>query len=361
MKILKEFARYFTGAVFIFSGLIKVNDPVGTAIKLEEYFEVFAYDFAPFFEWFIPGALFFSVVFVVAEVILGITLILGYEMKWTSFALMALIVFFTFLTFYSAFFNKVTDCGCFGDAIKLTPWQSFYKDIVLLITSTIILINRKSYDGWIKGKSGHIVIGVFTIVFTSVAFYAIRHLPFIDFRSYAVGNHLPTLMQPSGELEYEYIMRKDGKKVTLQSYPTDPSYEFVEMKVINPEVAPKITDLAIWNDHADFTEDLMQGTRLLVITHNISKTSNAHNKQIRKLLGTIQGIEAWALTSSDASEFKAFAGEAGWLIPFFYADATVLKTIIRSSPGIVLIKDGTILGKWHHSDTPSASDLHRLI
>ena len=361
MNIIKEFARYFTGALFIFSGLIKVNDPVGTAIKLEEYFEVFAYDFAPFFEWFIPGALVLSVLFVVSEVILGIALILGYEMKWSAWALLLLIVFFTFLTFYSAYFNKVTDCGCFGDAIKLTPWESFSKDIVLLITSIIIVIYRHDYSSWLDTKKGHLTVGISTVLFLFIAITAIRHLPFIDFRSYALGNHLPTLMQPSGELKYEYVMKKDGKEVTLPTYPTDPGYEFVAMNVTNPEVQPKITDLAIWNDNGDFTEDLMNGNKLLIITHSIAKTSDAANNDIRALIGTVQGVDSWALTSSSGDEFESYASNAGWTLPYFYADATVLKTIIRSTPGIVLLKDGTVMGKWHFNDTPSASEIHRLL
>lgn len=361
MKIIKEFARYFTGALFIFSGLIKVNDPVGTAIKLEEYFEVFAYDFAPFFEWFIPVALPIAVAFVVAEVVLGIALIIGYEMKYSSWALLALIVFFTFLTFYSAYFNKVTDCGCFGDAIKLTPWESFSKDIVLLVTSLVIVAYRNSYTSWLDLKRGHVAMLATTLLFTFISIYAIRHLPFIDFRSYAIGNHLPELMQPSGELKYEYIMKKDGKTETFLVYPTDPGYEFVEMKVLNPEVQPKITDLAIWNDNGEFTEELMQGTKLLIITHNITKSSDANVNDIRALLGTVQGVEYWALTSSDGAEFEDFASSAGWQLPYFYADATVLKTIIRSNPGIVLLKDGTVVGKWHHNDTPTASEVHRLL
>ena len=144
MKIIKEFARYVAGALFIFSGIIKVNDPVGTAIKLEEYFQVFASDIAPFFEWFVPAALVLSVVLSVLEVVLGTALVIGYRMKLTAWILLAIIVFFTFLTFYSAYFNKVTDCGCFGDAIKLTPWQSFYKDIILLILIAVIFWKRNT-------------------------------------------------------------------------------------------------------------------------------------------------------------------------------------------------------------------------
>ena len=150
MNIIKEIARFFVGGLFIFSGLIKVNDPVGTAIKLEEYFDVFSADIAPFFEWFIPAALFLSVFLSVLEVVLGVALIIGYRMKITSWILLGMIVFFTFLTFYSAYFNKVTDCGCFGDAIKLTPWESFYKDIILLFFIVIIFIKKRDYTSFFR-------------------------------------------------------------------------------------------------------------------------------------------------------------------------------------------------------------------
>ena len=132
-KILDQFARFFVGGLFIFSGLIKLNDPVGTEIKLEEYFEVFAEDFGSFFLWFKPYALEIGMILIVLEVVLGVAVLINYRMNLTTKVLLALMVFFTFLTFYSAYFNKVTDCGCFGDAIKLTPWESFWKDMILMV------------------------------------------------------------------------------------------------------------------------------------------------------------------------------------------------------------------------------------
>ena len=146
MKVIRELARVIVGGLFIFSGLIKLNDPIGTAIKLEEYFQVFAQDIAPFFEVFEPAALFLAVFLSVLEVVLGVAVLFAYRMTITSITLIFLIVFFTGLTFYSAYFNKVTDCGCFGDAIKLTPWQSFYKDVILLFLIGIIFIRKKHFN-----------------------------------------------------------------------------------------------------------------------------------------------------------------------------------------------------------------------
>ncbi|MEQ8551422.1 MAG: DoxX family protein [Cyclobacteriaceae bacterium] len=362
MKILKEIARYPVGALFIFSGLIKINDPKGTAIKLEEYFDVFSYDFAPFFEYLIPAALFLSVFLSVLEIVLGLAVIIGYEMKISAWILLGLIVFFTFLTFYSAYFNKVTDCGCFGDAIKLTPWESFYKDLILLILIVIIFINRDNYQAFYPAKWQHLTIGITAVIFTYLGIFAIRHLPFVDFRAYAIGNHLPTLMNPSEELRYEYVLEKDGETFSFEQYPTEEGYEFKEMKLLNPEAQPKITDLSVWTDEGDYTDQLFQGEKLLLVIYDVENASKDHMDAITSLTSQTQNnIQSWILTSSGYEQVEALRHEYQLAIPFFYADATVLKTMVRSNPGILLLSDGTVVGKWHHNDVPDISTLNRLI
>lgn len=361
MRLIYEAARYLVGALFIFSGMIKINDPIGTAIKLEEYFDVFAYDIAPFFEWFVPAALFLSILLSVLEVVLGIALIIGFKMPRTSWALLLLIVFFTFLTFYSAYFNKVTDCGCFGDAIKLTPWQSFSKDIILLVLIILIFVYRKDFKPWFTEKLGYINVIASTIILTLLANYAVRHLPFIDFRAYAIGNNLPTLMQPSEELKYEFVMTKDGDEYTFDSYPADKSYKFKAMNLVNPEAQAKITDLNIWNDEADFTDELFNGNKLLIIIYNVDKMSTSHIEAIKELVAQNSKFTPWVLTASGHEEFERLRHEEQLAVPYFYADATVLKTMVRSNPGIMLLSEGTVLGKWHHNDTPSISDVNSLL
>ena len=255
--------RIAVAGLFIFSGLIKMNDPVGMAIKLEEYFEVFASDIGSIFEIFVPFALVIAVFIVVMEVVLGVALLLNYRMVQTTKLLLGLITFFTILTFYSAAFNKVTDCGCFGDAIKLTPWQSFYKDIGLLFMSGIIWINGSMYDPYIRQPFLNIVMGLVFIgsVYTSI--HAINHLPFIDFRTYKIGASIPVQMEPSGELLYEYVMTKGGEEYRFDAYPTDKSYTFKEMVVLNPEVQPKITDYGVWNDEGEFTQETFVGKKTI--------------------------------------------------------------------------------------------------
>jgi len=357
MRIVREIAKYLVGGLFIFSGIIKINDPIGTAIKLEEYFHVFAADIAPFFEIFVPAALFLSVFLSVLEVVLGTSLLVGYRINVTSVVLLITIVFFTFLTFYSAYFNKVTDCGCFGDAIKLTPWQSFYKDIILLILILIIFFQRHFYKqffaNWFQTVK---VVGV-TIFMTGFAIYAIRHLPFIDFRAYKIGNHLPSLMVDSEPLKYAYILEKDGERFEFNQYPSEKGYEFIETKLLNPEAEAKITDLNIWQGDNEFTEDMMQGNKLLIVIHDIDKTSLKKIDNIRNLCYQNPNYETWILTSTGPDRFEPFRHQHQLPVPYFFADATVLKAMVRSNPGIITLSNGKVKGKWHFNDTPIQEEI----
>ena len=262
MRVLYFFLKYLVGSIFIFSGAIKINDPVGTQIKLEEYFSIFSTEFISTFEIFIPYALVISVFLCTLEIIIGVALIINYRIGLISKILLSLIVFFTFLTFYSAFFNKVTDCGCFGDAIKLTPWQSFYKDLILLSFSIIIYFLQSklmNHNGFFKikvfddisFKNGVIIF--LSLISLLISYTAINFLPFIDFRPYKVGNYIPDLMEPSEELKYSYIMEKNGRSYEFDNYPNDESFTFKEIKLLNPEAEPKISDYSLWNEDGDFT------------------------------------------------------------------------------------------------------------
>ena len=176
MKFVVNISRLLVGVLFIISGFIKANDPLGFSYKLEEYFTVFGWDF------FKPFALFLSVAITVFEIICGVAVLLGSRMKLFAWLLMLMIVFFTFLTFYSAYFNKVTDCGCFGDALHLTPWQSFTKDVILFIFILPIFINRKEIKPLLSAKADNISIGLSTAISLWFNINCMQHLPMIDFR-----------------------------------------------------------------------------------------------------------------------------------------------------------------------------------
>ncbi|WP_421830706.1 BT_3928 family protein [Larkinella sp.] len=361
-RILAQTARFIVGAIFIFSGLIKINDPVGTQIKFTEYFEVFALDvpsLAGFFHGLIPFTLILSVMFCAAEVVLGVALLLSYRIKFTSWVLLALIVFFTFLTFYSAYFNKVTDCGCFGDAIKLKPWTSFSKDIFLLVLILVIIWQRKVFRNTPTG----FLVGMATVVAIGIGVFAIQHLPPLDLLPYAVGKSIPTQMQPSEPLRFSYKMEKDGKEVELEKYPTDTTYKFKEMVLLNESAKPKITDYRVWNDEGDFTQSTFEGTKLMLIIRELDDLSIGDMPAIRKLMKGVEdkNVMPMILTSVSDKEINDFRHEYQLSVPVYKADATVLKTIVRSNPGLWLISGGVVKGKWHHSDTPTPEEALALL
>lgn len=362
MKAIALIARIIVGVLFIFSGLIKVNDPVGTAIKLEEYFEVFSTDISSFFLIFIPYALILSVFLSVLEVVLGLAILLWYRSRATIWTLLLMIIFFTFLTFYSAYFNKVTDCGCFGDAIKLTPWQSFIKDIILLVLILVLFFNMNTFRAVLPKRMGNIVVGACSVIGVAVAIYAIQYLPFIDFRAYKIGTNIPISMQPSEPLQYRYIMSKDGKEHTFDSYPTEDGYEYVAMELVNPEAQAKITDYNLWSNEGDFTDESFRGNKLFVVIHNANTASTKNLQAINALVSELgDSVEPWALTASDEASFEAFRHEHQLAMPYFYGDATVLKTMIRTNPGLILIQDGVVKGKWSHNAVPEADEIRTIL
>ena len=363
--------RVFLGSVFLFSGLVKLNDPLGTAIKLEEYFSVFSGDISGIFAVFIPFSLGISFGVILLELGIGLGLVMGHRLFYMAWTSAALVLFFGWLTFYSAYFDKVTDCGCFGDAIKLTPWQSFIKDMVLLGLNTPLLIwihkkrarkNEEVEDG---EKGGGIFrkrlfwdgfLFLFLCIWGLVGTYAVRHLPYIDFRAYKVGKDIDAMRKPSGEIIYEYVMEKGGKKAVFSAYPQDTSYHFVSLGIANPSVLPEIQDYVLWRGEENVTDASLEGLRLLILVQG----DLGANK--RRLVGAGEVVQSlspdilpWVITSLSASAYKEMSVGTGMAsVAHYFGDATLLKTMLRAGVGYVLLRDGVIVGKWHDNDVSDA-------
>ena len=248
MKILITIARILVGALFIFSGFIKLNDPVGFSFKLQEYFSADVLNL----EFLSPYALLMAIILVVVEVLLGVALLIGYARKLTLALLLAMILFFTFLTFYSAYFNKVTDCGCFGDAIPLVPWESFIKDVILLVLILFLIWGRKHITP-IFSKMGRAII-VLLSFFACMLFgvYVLEHLPWLDFRAYKEGSNIAEGMvvpegAPEAIFEYQWKFNIDGKEeviTTTGAYPqVDGEFIDYETKLIQEGYEPPVHDL----------------------------------------------------------------------------------------------------------------------
>ena len=357
MKTLTSFSRWFVGLLFIFSGLIKLNDPHGTAIKLDEYFVVFSTSFSSIFEWFIPFALFLSVFLSTLEVVLGIAILLPFKAKKTIWILLSMIIYFTCLTFYSAYTGKVTDCGCFGDAIPLTPWQSFIKDLILLVFLVFLVYRRKTIVDYYNPKKT-IAVSLVTIASLALAMYCIEHLPIKDFRPYKIGNNIPSLMNDGKASSYHFEMEKDGQVKVFEKYPIDKSWKFVRSIEIAKGKDPTILDFFLFNkEDMDVTEEIFSGVKLSFVFNKVGPLAedidwNALETLTKLMKGKLITI------SSNTIENKQYTN----LLPPYYAiDETVAKAMIRSNPGIILWKEGTIVGKWHINDIPNEEELNSLL
>lgn len=358
MKLFVGIARVLVGVLFIFSGFIKLNDPVGFSYKLQEYFSEGVLNL----EFLIPFALVIAILLVVFELVLGIMLLIGYIPKFTAWSLLLMIVFFTFLTFYSAYFNKVTDCGCFGDAIPLTPWQSFYKDIILLVLILILFFNRQ-YITPVFAKASHrwIIFLAFMLCFL-FAYHVLMHLPVFDFRAYKVGNNIPEKMKlpeevRNAKVEYRWKFNVDGEEKIITNNGAYPQVdgEFIGVETSEPEVeviAP-IHDFVIEKDGNDITDEILSAEKvLLIVLYDLRKTERDGLPAVKKLSEEAlqKGYKVIGLTASGEEKQEQVIKKYDLNFEFYQTDETALKTIVRSNPGFLSLREGTITQKEHWFD-----------
>ncbi|MGR3812304.1 BT_3928 family protein [Jiulongibacter sp. NS-SX5] len=365
MKLIAQIARILVGIEFIFSGFVKVVDPYGTGLKLQEYFEVFAEDL-PFlsglFELFASQSQTLSLIFCAAELILGVALLVSFKMPKTAWVVLGLMGFFTFLTFYSAYFNKVTDCGCFGDFLKLKPWTSFYKDIISLGVILIIFFNRKSYNEWFMAKP---ITLIATIIAFGIGLYAKRYLPILDFLPYAKGLSIAEQMQPTGVkpiIEYTFLDKVNNEELQSVEYLMDTAqYKYLSSVVLNEdEIQPKITDFSVTGiEGDDLTQDAFTGKRAFYIFKKLKGISEDELKEMADL-GTAlqkQGFEIMTLTSLLLEDFNTFHSSHHIPGTAYNTDEKVLKAMARTNPVIYVLEDGVVKGKWSSHNIPSESEV----
>ncbi|MES2458322.1 MAG: BT_3928 family protein [Bacteroidota bacterium] len=377
-KFLLNFCRVFVGLLFIFSGLIKANDPLGFGYKLEEYFEVFH---MPFFSSMATGI---AILLCVFEIVLGALLLLGAWRKQVTSGLLVVIIFFTILTFASAFFKVVTSCGCFGDAIPLTPWQSFSKDILLLIMIVYLFVHKAMIQPLVNSAGMQkAIFGLVLVASVLFSLYTYSRLPIIDFLPYKVGANIPELMTiPPGAKPDEYSVMYDLKnKATGETKVMndkdylkteiwkDDNWEIVgtpESKLVKKGYEPKIKDLVISDaSGTDYTKELIENPyyNILVVSYNLHEVNEAGMAKLNALsLNAAEqfNIRTVLLTSSTAQDADAFSKKMKLFMEVFYADAVPLKSMVRASPGVLLLRNGVIVDKWHYSAVPSFEELSKL-
>jgi uncharacterized membrane protein YphA (DoxX/SURF4 family) len=366
--------RILVGVLFIFSGLIKINDPLGFSYKLEEYFDVFH---TPFLKSF---SLVIAVLLCVLEIIFGFALLIGVRSVKVAWGLLLLVVFFGFLTFYSAYFNVVQTCGCFGDAIPLTPWQSFSKDMFLLVLVLVLFFNRRRIQPLFKAKTGDYLLISAIGISLCIGLYTYNFLPFIDFLPYKVGANIPDEMKtPPGakpdeyELTYHLKNKKTGEVKDMNNTDylksdiwKDNNWVVIgtpQSRLVKRGFTPKIRDLEILDGQGNnFTKDIVSnpGNNLIIVAYDLSATDEgAINKLNALAINLSQNLNTRTilLTSNSAKDAEAFSKEHHLVCEVFFADEVPLKTMIRSNPGLFLLKKGTVLNKWHFHSLPTYDEL----
>lgn len=369
-NILSLISRYILGIVFIFSGFVKGVDPLGSTYKFTDYFNAFNLGFLE------PFALVLAIILAAAEFMIGISLILRLRYQLAVWALLVFISFFTLLTFVLALTNPVSDCGCFGDAIIMTNWQTFFKNLILIPFVLHIFWFRRVGQDAFKPPFSWLAIIVFTLVFMGIEVYAYRHLPMLDFRPYSVGTYIPAKMSiPEGAMQDEFktflYYEKDGnvEEFTDDNFPwEDTTWTYVDSKhiLVKKGYEPPIHDFTIVNEtDIDITSELLsdQGySFLLVATHIEDADINALKYASRLAAWSGQaGHSFYCTTASGEQEIEKIGQTLDLTFGFHTTDEITLKTIVRSNPGLLLIKEGTILAKWHYRDFPELEAFENIL
>ncbi|SEA70020.1 DoxX protein [Flavobacterium gillisiae] len=358
-NIITQFSRIFVGLLFIISGLIKLNDPVGFSYKLAEYFGEPVFNI-PFL---VPFALGLALFLVIVEVVLGVMLLIGYKSKFTIGSLLLMIVFFTFLTFYSAYYDVVKDCGCFGDALHLTPWESFTKDIVLLFFILVLFINQKLVKPLFANSAQNIIAYASIILCMFMAVWVLNHLPLIDFRPYKVGTNIQKGMEipegaPQSVVEMIFIYKVNGVDKEfltddLMNLPEGATFVDRKDKVITEGYVPPIHDFTMMKDDSDYKEELLVEPKLLMfVTYDLTIAEEGGMEKLEKLNheAKTKGYKVIGMTNSAVEEIEKAKKKYGLTFDFYTCDAIALKTIERANPSIVVLEKGTIKQKVHYND-----------
>jgi uncharacterized membrane protein YphA (DoxX/SURF4 family) len=362
MKILVSAARFIVGVLFIFSGLIKANDPLGLSYKMQEFFEVWN------IHWMDSYTLALSIIMIVFEIVAGVAILLGWRMKLFSWLLLLLIIFFTFLTGYAYLSGKVKECGCFGDCIPLTAGQSFTKDLVLVVLILFVFAFRNTIKPSLSTVGSIAVLALSTIFSIAFQWYVLVHLPVIDCLPYKIGQNIPEKMKaPPGAIPDSTVItmvyERGGQRVEFNAnkFPADfdDSYKFItryDKLVRKGNAEPPIKDFNLMTAAGtDTTQDILsaKGYKLFLFTKGIQSGTAAWNKEFSLIL-TMAKAKSIPLVfiTGDYDNVADWAGRTGISgdITIVKCDATAIKTAARANPTLYLLKRGVILHKWSYAD-----------
>ncbi len=368
-NILLICCRIIIGLVFVLSGFVKGIDPLGTTYKLTDYFNAFNMGFLE------PLALAFSILLNMSEFLLGVGLLLGVFQRFFIWMASVYMLAFTPLTFVLAIYNPVTDCGCFGDAIVMTNWQTFFKNLVIVAILIPVFLNRNKLTSSLSLKKQWLITGVAISGFLFISAQTYHYLPYIDFRPYKVGTYIPDAMtipegMPTDSFAYTLVYKKcdEIKEFALDEVTAlDSTWQWIETKskLVRKGYHPPIHDFSFTSKQGNnITDSILYDSSyvFLAISHKLNK---ANTKGLEKLKSNYHfsrqnNYNFYLATASTNEEIDFYTTEYQLPFNFYTADDIMLKTVVRSNPGLVLIKDGKIIKKWHHNDFPDKEELQQL-
>ena len=365
VKILAECCRVLLGVVFIFSGFAKLIDPMGGAIKIIDYLASFGLQSIQ--DLSVP----FSFCLAALEFTLGVCMLLGVYRRYTTFLVLVFMIMFTPLTLYLALFNPVSDCGCFGDALVISNWETFFKNVVLLAASIVTLkFNRRLFACYTYRVYWFVPLFAYLYAL-GFGYYNYAHLPLIDFRPFKKGADIPELMAvpddaEADEYEYLFVYEKDGKQQTfsIDDYPADdPEWTFVESKLrlLKKGFTPKVEAFNLYTGFGEDIGEILLSDTGFVFMLIAPKLETANGDVVDEINGIYEftlknQIPFWGITGSSSDEIENWRDFTGAEYPFLMGDEILLKTMIRSNPGLVILKNGTIFDKIHYNDFPAEED-----
>lgn len=378
-KLMVLFSRILVGVTFVFSGLMKAIDPLGFSYKIEDY--LIKLDLTFLFPIGLPTAILLET----AEFAVGAFLLLGIYRKLTTRLILLFMVFFTPLTLWVAIANPVADCGCFGDAFIINNWLTFFKNVILSAASIWLLINRVWIKPFVRYKMRLPMATIILLVGLLFSLHNTYRLPVIDFRPYKVGANIPQQMyvdpEKSDLYETIFIYSKDGvpQEFTEENYPwNDSTWTFVEMKtnLVRKGEKPAIEDFAVealyydeltdsWSVGGNITDILLSNPSysFLMVVFSLEDMNMRHLERFRNAAAYAVeiGIPFYLLTASDPGVVGEWESQHKTGFQFAHVDERVLKTMIRSNPGLMLLKEGTVMGKWDDSSVPTTEKIALII
>lgn len=361
LRIIDCICRIFVGLVFLFSSFVKGVDPMGTAYKIQEYMTAWSIGSLTF-EWALPFATFLSVALVTLEFLVGVLLITNSLRKLTAWTLLLMMTFFLVTTLIDAITNKVTDCGCFGDFVKLTNWQTFWKNVVLMVPTLVIFFCRN-----LKKKhrtyERDILIFLFAVAaMVGFAIYNINNEPVLDFRPWKVGNQM--IKQTDGKIQ-SFVTYQNTATGEIMEFPSEQlmvymqdtnwekQWEFLDSRVVDPAQIQADGFSMIGIDGEDHTKELIGSPEpiIIVTSHDVSEINDKGIESMQRVRDIAEQhyVKYVFLTASLPEDAEKFLNDNDMgYIPYFLADEKAIETMLRSNPGYILLKDAIVKGKWHY-------------